>query len=105
MHSEFVWGNFSVRRSNGKFNKIPSDQCIEQTINREQKGHGGIKGYSTSVGTIQRWVLTSHVAAKCFSNLESMLTVKKTNISRKALAESRMRFDIDCVKRAVLMLS
>ena len=50
-------------------------------------------------------VLTSHVAEKCFSNLESMLAVKKINTSPKDLAESRMRIDIDCVKRDVVMLS
>ena len=58
--NEFLLGNFAVRRTPGKFNKVPSDQCIEQTINREQKGHGGIKGYSTSVGTIQRWEAILH---------------------------------------------
>ena len=44
--NEFLLGNFAVRRTPGKFNKVPSDQCIGQTINRKQKGHGGIKGYS-----------------------------------------------------------
>ena len=65
IHQEFEPGHFSVRRQHGRFNKIPSDQAIEQTINREQKCAGRIVGYSTSEGTVQRWVLTSHVAAKC----------------------------------------
>ena len=33
---------------------------IEQTINRDQKGLGGIIGISTSTGSVQRWVLSSH---------------------------------------------
>ena len=39
-------GNFAVKRSVGKFNRVPSDQCIEQTINRQQKCSGGITGFS-----------------------------------------------------------
>ena len=70
IYAQFEAGNFSVRRQPGKFNKIPSDQAIEQTINRDQKCPGGIIGFSTSEGTVQRWLLTSHVAAKSQSQLE-----------------------------------
>ena len=37
IHEEFMAGNFSVCRQHGTFNKILSDQAIEQTINRDQK--------------------------------------------------------------------
>ncbi|XP_057314196.1 uncharacterized protein LOC130655456 [Hydractinia symbiolongicarpus] len=96
---EFTNGNFAVRRSPGKFNKVPSDQCIEQTINREQKCHGGITGYSTSPGTIQRWVFTSHTIAKCISILEDMLTIKQKMSHPKELGKSRMEFDEASVQR------
>ena len=32
----------------------PADQVIEQTVNRDQKGPGGIIGFSTTEGTVQR---------------------------------------------------
>lgn len=38
MIEEFKKSNFSVRRVPGKFNCLPSDQVIEQTVNRDQKG-------------------------------------------------------------------
>ena len=63
IYKEFINGNFSVQRTKGKFNMLPPDQVIEQTINKEQKGPGGIIGFSTSPGTVQRWVLSSHVLA------------------------------------------
>lgn len=44
--NQFKEGNFSIRRSNGKFNKISPDQVIEQTINRDQKGPGKNYGHS-----------------------------------------------------------
>ena len=52
---EFVKGNFVVKRSPGNFNMLPPDEVIEQIMNRDQKGHGGIVGYSTSADTVQRW--------------------------------------------------
>lgn len=40
IYHRFKEGDFSVRRSIGKFNKISPDQAIEQTINKDQKGSG-----------------------------------------------------------------
>ena len=53
---EFKQGGFSVRQSRGKFNKVAADQVIEQTINKDQKGPGGIIsffflwGYHSTMG-------------------------------------------------------
>ena len=79
---------------------VPSDQCIEQIINREQKCHGGITGYSTSPGTVQRWVLTSHTLAKCSSKLEDDLLISAKPTRPKDLGPSRMKFDEQAVTRA-----
>ena len=42
MLKEFQKGNFSVRRVPGKFNHLPPDQFIKQTVNQNQKAPGGI---------------------------------------------------------------
>ena len=84
-------GNFAFKRSKGQFNKIPSDQCIEQTMNRDQKCRGGIIGYCTSEGAVQRWTLTSHVAAKCTSILKGELNCKSTSSLPKDLSKARKR--------------
>ena len=83
---------------------VPSDQCIEQTINREQKCHGGITGSSTSPGTVQRWVLTSHIASKCYSILEDDLLKKKKISLPKDLGISRRLFDEKAVIRCYEVL-
>ena len=36
--TRFKEGDFSIRRSKGKFNKVSPDKVIEQTINKDQKG-------------------------------------------------------------------
>ncbi len=87
IHKQFEAGNFSVRRQPGKFNKIPSDQAIEQTINRDQKCPGGIIGFSTSESNNQRWSLTSHVAAKLQYQLEEMLGITDHICMTKDLAQ------------------
>ena len=40
IYEEFKEGDFSVRRTIGKFNKVSPDQVIEQTINKDQNGLG-----------------------------------------------------------------
>jgi len=42
IYEEFKNGNFSCKRVGGSFNMLPPDQVIEQTVNKEQKGPGGI---------------------------------------------------------------
>ena len=57
-------GNFAVQRSSSRaFSQTPTDQTIEQTLNRGTKVKGGIIGFSTSQNTVQRWMLTAHERA------------------------------------------
>eukprot|EP00795_Rhopilema_esculentum_P010131 gene10131-18794_t len=77
IYVEFRNGFFSVRQQPGFLNALLSDQVIEQTINKEQKCRGGITGYSTSAGTIQRWVLTSHSVAKALHKMKESILFKR----------------------------
>ena len=97
-------GNFAVKRTAGRFNRTASDQTIEQTINRDQKCHGGITGYSTTAGTVQRWVLTSHTFAQCQQQLEEHLHIDSSPVRTKDLGPDRMKFDTECVTRVLDIL-
>ena len=68
IYQQFQHGNYSLRRTKGKFNILSLDQIIEQTINKDQKGPG-IIGISTSQGSMQRWVLSSHNTATLIADL------------------------------------
>ena len=57
IYRQFQHGNFSTWCAKGKCNMLPPDQVIEQTINKDQKGLGGIIGISTSQDSMQRWVV------------------------------------------------
>ena len=98
MYQEFKNGNFSTKRSPGKFNMLPPDQVIEQTINRDQKGSGGIKHISTFTGSVQRWILSSHNTATIVSDMRNSIDLDRLNIIPKDLNSKRMDFDETCVR-------
>lgn len=89
-----------AKRSLGKFNSVPSDQCIEQTVNRQQKCKGGITGFASNESTVQRWVLSSHTVSQCKSNMEEMLRIKENPRKTKDIGKSRIEFDSGCCQRA-----
>ena len=88
---------FSVRRSYGKFNKVSPDQVIEQTINKDQKGPGGITGFSTSEDTVQRWGLTGHLVAKIRCDMEETLGIRRNKSKPKELQKNRVKHDEEVV--------
>ena len=87
----FGKGNFAVKRQEGRFNCVGSDQTIEQTTNKHKKSHGGIMGYSTTPGTVQRWVLTSHITAHCELELEEGV-LANPHSETKDISKSWMNF-------------
>ena len=71
---------------------LPPDQVIEQTVNREQKGPGGIIGISTSVGSVQRCVLSSHITATLSSDFKANLGLDTPRSTPKDIGKSRKVF-------------
>ena len=101
IYQKFQNGEFSTNRTPGNFNLLPPDQVIEQTINKEQKGPGGIIGFSTSEGSLQRWVLSSHVYATISSDFKESIGFNQENRKPKDLQETRMQFDEKQIKSAL----
>ena len=99
VYFQFMDVNFYIRRKPGKFNMIASDQCIEQTINREQKCRGGITGFTTSVCTVERRVLISHVTSKALSKIRENLGIGKEKTVHKDIGSGRIAFDEACAVR------
>ena len=79
-------GHFSV-------NKLPPEQVIEQTINEEQKGSGGIIGISTSDGAGQRLILSSHVIAGLMANFKQSVNLATRKNVPKDLGKARIKND------------
>ena len=74
-------GDFTATRSSKSFAKVPVDQTIEQTFNRDSKTPGGIVGFSRNKGAVERWVLTAHECAAVTSACYSLAGLDRDNSS------------------------
>ncbi|XP_066913065.1 uncharacterized protein [Clytia hemisphaerica] len=84
---------------------LPPDQVIEQTINKGQKGPGGIIGFSTSENTVQRWILTSHIAAEISADLKESLDIETASSKLKDLNETMRSRDEEDIIKCIDMIS
>ena len=65
MYEHMLQGGFVVRRSETRvFNCVPTDQALEQTINREAKSQGGVIGFTLRKGELLRWIMTRHITGE-----------------------------------------
>ena len=70
-------GKFAVQRSSTRaFSQTPTDQTIEQTLNRGTKVKGGVIGFGTSQNTVQRWMFTAHEQASATRNFKSCIGMR-----------------------------
>ena len=73
MYRHLENGGFVVRRSGRiRFNSVSTDQSVEQTINQEAKGKGGVVGFTLRKGALLRWLLTRHIIAEYSVAFKSM---------------------------------
>ena len=80
IYDQFILGNYSVKKTDGSFNKLPLDQVIEQTINKKQKGAGGIIGINTFDG-----------AAALLSNFKHSLGLNQLESNLKDPGRKRIK--------------
>ena len=59
-HTHFLDGGFSVqRKSHNPFGKIPAEQAIDETINKDIQTPGSTKGFSLNPAATKRYYLTA----------------------------------------------
>lgn len=66
---------------------------IEQTVNNKQKGPGGIIGFSTTPGTVQRLVTISHVIATISSKFKKDTGFDESKSAPKDLTTKHIMAD------------
>ena len=76
-----------MRKTAGKFNKVASDQAIEQTINKDQEGAGGFIGFSISERTVQRWIVCSRIISP-INDFQTSLGLQDTSQNFKDVLSS-----------------
>ena len=80
---------------NSPFAKIPEDQAIEETINKDSKMPGGIIGKSLKPDAVSQWIDTAADRSQITENIRHMAGISHiTNVRiHKEAEESRMKID------------
>ncbi|KAL8601861.1 hypothetical protein ACOMHN_020596 [Nucella lapillus] len=95
-------GAFVVRRSpKRQFNCVPTDQALEQTVNREAKSQGGIIGFTLRKGALLRWLITRHVTGSYAEAMKMMCTTASRPDIHEELGSSRMKRDASDVGKII----
>ena len=105
IYDKFQKGNFTVKQSQGKFNCLSPDQVIKQAVNNEQKGPGYIIGFSTTSGTVQQWVTTSHDIATISSKFKKYIGFDELKSVPKDLSTKRIMADKESVSTCYELIS
>ena len=106
VQSEFRCRSFSVQLSNyNTFGRIPVDQTIEETINKDSITAGGLKGFSRNAAAVQRHFLAAGMTSTCLKQLRILTKVSPNGLSHADLTLSRIQHDERDVKKAVELLT
>ena len=88
------------------FGRVEADKIIETTINKDTKTPGGLKGFSTKINTVNRWILNAtHRSSlrRCFHKLLNY-KVSKSNTNND-LSKSRIKKDYGHVTKIIEVMT
>ena len=67
-------GGISVQRSeHNPFGKVPSDQTIEETLNKDTQTPGGTEGFSLEPATLTKYYINAEYRSTCVRQLRSII--------------------------------
>ena len=92
-------GSFSVQLGSvNPFGRIPVDQTIEETINKDTQTPGGTKGFSLKPGTLHKYYLTAEYRSKYLRQLRNMISIDGSKFAHPDLQKTRIKRDENDVK-------
>ena len=69
-------GGFSVQLgSRNPFSRIPVDQTLEETVNKDTQTSGGTKGFSLKAGAVEKYYITAEYRASALRQLRENLNI------------------------------
>jgi len=94
VHAHFMEGGFSVQiGTTNPFGRIPVDQTIEETVNKDTQTPGGTKGFSLKPGAVTRYYLTSDYRSMYLGHLRDMVGRSHSQLNHPDLQLPRIRRD------------
>ncbi|KAI8521965.1 hypothetical protein Bbelb_017190 [Branchiostoma belcheri] len=103
VYAEFMRGRFSVQLGpRNPFGRIPVDQTIEETVNKDTQTAGGTKGFSLNHSAISKYYLTAEHRSFYLKQLRDMTSgAMSAKFCHKDLQGTRIRRDEADVKSLV----
>lgn len=102
---QFESGAFSVQLSDlNTFGRIPVDQTIEETINKDTKTPGGIKGFSRNFAAVKRHFINAETKSGCLKQLRILTKVTQPGLSHPDLTSARIKCDERDVQKIMDLL-
>lgn len=87
-------GGFSAQIGNqNSFGRIPIDQTIEETANKDTQTPGGTKGFSLQPNAVFKYYLSAEYRSIFLRNLRDMVDSHSTSIKHKDLTPARIKKD------------
>ena len=94
VHAFMEAGGFSVQMSpDNAFGRIPVDQTIEETINKDTQTARGTRGFSLNPGALQRYYMAAEFRAMFLREMREMVGYAQGNNGHADLQKSRIKKD------------
>ena len=104
-YQHFIQGGISVQLSStNTFGKIPFDQAIEETINKDTQTAGGTKGFSLKSGAVQKYYLNAEHKSFFLRQLREMVGVRDSQSHHPDLQPHRIQKDETDVQSLVNLM-
>ena len=99
VYDHMLHGGFSVQLGESNpFGRIPVDQTIEETVNKDTQTAGGTKDFSLKVGAVSRYYLTAEYRSTCIRNIRKMVSSQAIGTRHADLEFARIQKDESAVK-------
>ena len=108
VYQHMTEGGFSVQLGIANpFGRIPVDQTIEETANRDTQTAGGTKGFSLKPGAVSRYYITAEYRSSCLKQLReiSRSSNKTGRLGHSDLSKARISKDEESVQLLVDLMS
>lgn len=102
IEQSFLDGDFVVQRQDRYgFSSVACDMAIEQTVNRDSKTKGGMKGLTLNKGAVNRWLLSHHQRAAIAKECQRMAGKGDSDRTRKDLDQTQIEKHENAVNNIV----
>lgn len=90
MYHHLLEGGFVVRHgSTRKCNSVPTDQALEQSINKDAKSSSGVIGFTKTQSALTRWLLTRQITGKYSSMITETVKSERRFLESEAIADTK----------------